>query len=47
MQSCVIEENTVLENAIIDRNNTIAKGSTIKGSKTNPIILEKKPEYKR
>lgn len=47
MQSCTIEENTVLENAIIDRNNIITKGSTIKGSKQNPIILEKKTEYKR
>ena len=41
MQSCVIEEGACVENAIIDRNNVIGKGTVIKGTPDVLFIKEK------
>lgn len=41
MQKSVIEDDTVITNAILDKNVTVKKGVNMAGTKSNPYIVEK------
>jgi glucose-1-phosphate adenylyltransferase len=42
MQNCIIEEDTLLRNVILDKGVRITRNKQLKGDESHPTIIEKK-----
>lgn len=41
MQSCELQEDTLVENVICDKNVIVSEGKWLKGAENYPLIIEK------
>jgi glucose-1-phosphate adenylyltransferase len=41
MQNTTVEQGAVLEYAILDKNSRVSKNMVLKGTRDNPIVIEK------